>query len=61
MKTFIIALIFFAQLSMSVWLVTQEDWASGIIFFLVSSIFIGIMARLAELINQLWARIFDKN
>lgn len=42
-------------------LVKSEGWLSGIIFFIVTMIFFGLMVRVAELANQLWQRIFGKH
>lgn len=42
-------------------LVKSEGWVSGIIFFIITMIFFGLMARFAELIEQVWKRVFGKN
>lgn len=61
MKTLFIAIVFIAQVSASIYLSYIESWVSGVVFFIVTALFLGLMARFAELTNTLWERIFDKN
>jgi hypothetical protein len=61
MKDIFITIVVLAQISASIYLGYIESWVSGLVFFIVTTIFIGLMARVAELTNKLWSRIFGKD
>lgn len=61
MKNFLMMIVFIAQIAITIYLVSVEGWVSGLVFFIFTMMFLGLMVRVGELANQLWRRIFGKD
>ena len=54
MKNILTLLAFIAQLVGSIWLLAVEGWLSGLLFFILTTVFIGIMLSFHDAVAALF-------
>ena len=56
MRNFLIAALFISQISASLWLIRAEGAVSGVAFFIVSMIFIGLLMSIYDTVSGFFRR-----
>lgn len=54
MKNFFAMLMFIAQIAASIWLVAADGWLSGLLFFVITTIFIGLILSFHDTVAALF-------
>ncbi len=51
MRNFLITALFISQISASLWLIREEGAVSGVAFFIISMIFIGLLTSIYDTVS----------
>lgn len=54
MKNFFVTLVVIAQIAAAIWLAAVESWVSGVMFFVVSAVIIGLLLTFHDAVSGLF-------